>query len=160
MMGSELNHNFKRIKTFYKFNCVLIPMIQINSDGGARGNPGPAAIGLIIRKKDKILKKYSKKIGRTTNNVAEYKALIKALEIASKFKDKEVVCFLDSELVVRQLDGKYKVKNKKLIPLFSKVKKAEKKFEKVAYRHVSRWNKYQKIADKLVNKELDKRKKD
>jgi ribonuclease HI len=129
-------------------------MIYTNSDGGARGNPGPGAIGLLIRKDNKVIKTFSKEVGRVTNNIAEYLALIKALELASKY-GKEVVCILDSELIVRQLNGKYKVKNVKLKPLFEKVKKLEKEFKSVNYKHVSRWNKFQKIADKLLNKELD-----
>ncbi len=132
-------------------------MICTNSDGGARGNPGPAAIGIIIRKDGKILKKYSEKIGRATNNIAEYKALIKALELASKFTKKEITCYLDSELVIKQLLGEYKVKNEQLRKLFCKVQKLQENFEKIKYIHVSRWNKYQKIVDKILNKELDKK---
>ncbi len=132
-------------------------MIFTNSDGGARGNPGPGAIGVIVRKNGEILTKYSAKIGKfVTNNVAEYEALIKALELASKHTDKEVTCFLDSELVVKQLLGKYRVKNPKLLELFLKVQKLQEKFEKIIYRHVSRWDKFQQIADELLNEELDK----
>ncbi len=132
-------------------------MIYTNSDGGARSNPGPAAIGVIVRKNNQILKKYSAKIGRATNNVAEYKALIKALELALKYTKGELTCILDSELVVRQLTGKYKVKNPKLKELFSKAKKLEKKFKKIRYRQVSRNNKFQIIPDALLNEELDKK---
>lgn len=130
-------------------------MIYTNSDGGARGNPGPGAIGIIVRKNNQILKEYSAKIGRATNNVAEYKALIKALELASKYTKTELTCILDSELVVRQLTGKYRVKNPQLKKLFSKAKKLEKKFKKIRYRQVSRWNKFQRIPDCLLNEELD-----
>jgi ribonuclease HI len=132
-------------------------MIQTNSDGGARGNPGPAAIGLIIREEDKILKEYKEFIGETTNNVAEYKALIKTLELALEFRNKEIICYLDSELVVKQVKGEYRVKDEKMIFLFSKVKELEKRFHNINYKHVSRWNKYQQIADKLLNEELDKK---
>ncbi len=132
-------------------------MIYTNSDGGARGNPGPAAIGVIVRKNGEILTKYSSKIGKTTNNVAEYKALIKALELASKQTDKEITCLLDSELVVKQLMGEYRVRNHSLMELFLKVQRLQEKFEKVRYLHVSRWNKFQVIADGLLNEELDRR---
>lgn len=132
-------------------------MLYTNSDGGARGNPGPAAIGVIVRKDGKILTQYSEKIGVATNNVAEYKALIKALELASKFKDKEITCILDSELIVKQLLGEYSVKSPKLIPLFRRVQKIQENFEKIRYIHVSRWNKFQKIVDGLLNEELDQR---
>jgi ribonuclease HI len=133
-------------------------MIFTNSDGGARGNPGPGAIGVIVRNDKEILTKYSAFIGRqVTNNIAEYEALIKALELATKFTTKEVTCILDSELVTKQLLGKYKVRNHKLMPLFLKVQKLQENFEKIIYKHVSRWDKFQKIADELLNDELIKR---
>lgn len=131
-------------------------MIYTNSDGGSRGNPGEGAIGVIVRKDQKILTKYSSKIGRVTNNIAEYKALIKALELASKFTKDEITCFLDSELIVKQLLGEYKVRNPKLLELFLKVQNLQENFGKIKYVYVSRWNKYQRIVDILVNKELDK----
>ena len=131
-------------------------MIYTNSDGGARGNPGPAAIGVIVRKDDKILIRYSKVIGEMlTNNVAEYEALIKALELASEVTTDEITCMLDSELVVKQLLGEYKVKNPKLLPLFLKVQKLQDKFKKIRYEHVSRWDTYQRIVDEILNEELD-----
>ncbi len=132
-------------------------MIYTNSDGGARGNPGPGAIGVIVRQEGKILTKYSSKIGDiVTNNIAEYEALIKALELASKFTNKEITCQLDSELVVKQLLGEYRVKNEKLRGLFCKVQKLQDRFEKIKYVHVRREDKFQQIADELLNEELDK----
>ena len=133
-------------------------MIFTNSDGGARGNPGQGAIGVIVRKDGKILTKYSAKIGKfVTNNIAEYEALIKALELASKFTDKEITCFLDSELIVKQLLGEYRVKNQKLLELFLKVQKLQENFKTIKYKHVSRWDKFQQIVDGLLNDELDRR---
>jgi len=133
-------------------------MIYTNSDGGARGNPGPGAIGVVVRKDGEILMKYSKFLGqRVTNNVAEYEALIKALELASKFTKDEVTCILDSELVVKQLLGQYKVKNETLRNLFCKVQKLQDNFKKIRYLHVSRFNKFQQIADEILNDELNKR---
>ncbi len=132
-------------------------MIYTNSDGGARGNPGPGAIGVLVRKDGEILTKYSAKIGNyVTNNIAEYEALIKALELASKYTDEEVTCILDSELVVNQLLGKYRVLNPKLIPLFLKVQTLQEKFKKVIYTHTNRENKFQVIVDELLNEELDR----
>ncbi len=132
-------------------------MIYTNSDGGSRGNPGPGAIGVLVRNDSEILIKFSQFIGRnTTNNIAEYEGLIKALELASKVTKEEVTCILDSELVVKQLLGEYKVKNQRLLPLFLKVQKLQENFSKIAYRHVSRNNKYQKIADEILNEEMDK----
>ena len=132
-------------------------MIYTNSDGGSRGNPGPGAIGIVIREEGKILMKYSDFIGRfVTSNVAEYHALIKAMELASKHGD-EVTCMLDSELVVKQLLGEYKVRNRNLLQLFLKVQKLQDKFKRVRYLHASRWDNFQQVADALVNEELDKR---
>jgi ribonuclease HI len=132
-------------------------MIYTNSDGGARGNPGPGAIGVIVRKDDEILIKYSQFIGRNvTNNIAEYEALIKALELASKFTSEEVTCILDSELIVKQLLGEYKVKNTRLMELFLKVQKVQENFKRIKYHHVKRTDKFQQIADEILNDELDK----
>jgi len=132
-------------------------MIYTNSDGGARGNPGPGAIGIIVRKDGNILTRYSKIIGeRVTNNVAEYEALIKALELASKHTNDEITCLLDCELIVKQLLGEYKVKNPKMREYFLKVQKLQDNFKKIRYLHVSRWNKFQQIVDELLNEELDK----
>tara|TARA_Y100000034_G_C6611433_1_gene266287 strand:- start:118 stop:546 length:429 start_codon:yes stop_codon:yes gene_type:complete len=132
-------------------------MIYTNSDGGARGNPGPGAIGVIVREGDKILIRYSKSVGNfVTNNMAEYEGLIKALELASEITKEEVTCFLDSELIVKQLLGEYKVRNPKLLELFLKVQKQQEKFKKIIYKHVSRYDTYQVIVDELLNNELDK----
>ena len=131
-------------------------MIITNSDGGARGNPGPGAIGIIVREDKKILTKYSQVVGKNvTNNIAEYEALIKALEIAKQFGG-EIQCCLDSELLVKQLMGEYKVRNPRLLPLFLKVQKLQEDYDKVKYVHVSRWDEFQQIADELVKEELDK----
>jgi ribonuclease HI len=132
-------------------------MIYTNSDGGARGNPGPGAIGILVRNDGNILLKHSAYIGENvTNNIAEYTALIKALDLASKF-GKEVTCVLDSELVVKQLLGEYKVKNPALLELFIQVQKLQEKFDKIKYLHSSRWDKFQRMVDDLVNAELNKK---
>jgi len=132
-------------------------MIYTNSDGGARGNPGPGAIGVIIRRDGEILKKHSGYLGeQITNNVAEYHALILALELASEFTNQEVTCLIDSELVVKQLLGEYRVLQPNMKELFIKVQKLQDKFEKVVYLHVPRNDKFQQLADELVNEELDK----
>ena len=93
-------------------------MIFTNSDGGARGNPGPGAIGVIVRKDGKILTKYRGFVGKfVTNNMAEYEGLIMALKLAVKHAKGEITCCLDSELVVKQLLGEYRVRNPKLLEL-------------------------------------------
>jgi ribonuclease HI len=133
-------------------------MICTNSDGGARGNPGQGAIGIIVRDDKKILIKYSAKIGKfVTNNIAEYEALIKAMELAQRFTKDGLTCFLDSELVVKQLLGEYKVKDPKLLPLFLKVQKLQENYDKILYKYVSRENEFQIIVDELLNEELDKK---
>ncbi len=129
-------------------------MIYTNSDGGSKGNPGPGAIGVIVREDEKILIQYSAKIGEATSNIAEYTALIKALELASRFTNKELTCVLDSELVVKHLLGEYRVQNAKLLPLFIKVQKLQEHFEKITYKYVSREDKFQKVVDKLLNDEM------
>jgi len=133
-------------------------MIFTNSDGGARGNPGPGAIGVLVRKDESILTMYSQKIGdNVTNNMAEYEGLIKALELAQKHTDNELTCVLDSELIVKQLLGEYRVKNPRLLELFLKVQKLQENFKKIKYVHVSRWDKFQQMVDTLLNNELDEK---
>ncbi len=130
--------------------------VYIYTDGGSRNNPGKAAIGIIIFNKDKTkLIETGEYIGIATNNQAEYKAVIKALKIAKKFSD-NIILSSDSQLIVMQLTGKYKVKNKNLINLYGEVKKLENKYDEVEYRHVKRDNRYIRLADKIVNKVLDK----
>lgn len=107
-----------------------------------------------MRNEKEILIKHSAMIGnRVTNNEAEYEALIKALELASKCDD-EVTCFLDSELLVKQLLGEYRVRNERLLPLFLKVQKIQETFNKIKYLHVRREDKFQSMADELLNEEL------
>ena len=132
-------------------------MYYTNSDGGSRGNPGPGACGVIIRKNADILIKASKYLGqRVTNNIAEYEGLIFALEKASEIKDcREITCILDSELIVKQLLGEYKVKNPYLLKLFLRVQKLQDNFDKIYYKHISRFDKFQQIVDEILNEELD-----
>ena len=115
--------------------------LVIYTDGACRGNPGPASIGIVICKESgTIVKEYKGFIGNATNNIAEYRALIKALELASDFSVTRVECFSDSELMVKQLNGAYRVKNEKLHELFLQVKEKERRFERVTYSHVPREN--------------------
>jgi ribonuclease HI len=131
-------------------------MIYTNSDGGARGNPGPGAVAALVRKDGEILTKSSKFIGESvTNNTAEYEGLIHALELASRVTDDEITCCLDSELVVKQLLGEYKVRNPSILILFLQVQKLQNKFKSIKYKYISRENNFQKIVDELLNDELD-----
>ena len=128
----------------------------IYTDGASRGNPGPAGIGIVLcNESGKIVKEYEEFIGTATNNVAEYQALIKALDLASTFSVTEIECFSDSELMVKQLNGEYRVKNEKLGKLFLQVREKEKHFEKVNYIHVLREEGLIKRADKLANRAID-----
>ncbi|NUM25298.1 MAG: ribonuclease HI family protein [Candidatus Buchananbacteria bacterium] len=124
----------------------------IHTDGGARGNPGPAGIGVVIEINGQT-HHFKKFIGETTNNQAEYQAVILALEKAKELGVEEIDLFLDSELVQQQLVQKYKVKNVDLAPLFVKVWNLAMGFKKVRYTHVRRAD--NKAADRLVNEVLD-----
>jgi ribonuclease HI len=131
--------------------------LQIFSDGGARGNPGPAAVAFIILSGNgHVLMTNSHYIGLRTNNQAEYEALIAALKLAAKLHAKEVVCYLDSELVAKQLTGEYMVKNSKLKILWSKVQELNRNFKKIGFKSVPRTHGLIQQADKLVNEALDR----
>lgn len=130
-------------------------MIKVFCDGGARGNPGPAAIGAVGYDNDKKILEISKRIGETTNNVAEYQAVIAALEKLVDQKLTNHIHFsLDSELVVKQLNGEYRVKDVKLKQLYSAVMCLLAKFTDVTFEHTRRKNNF--YADKLVNDALDR----
>ena len=130
--------------------------LTIYSDGGARGNPGPAAIGILIcDAKGGELQEHYETIGDTTNNVAEYMAVIVALELAKKYKAQEIEYFVDSQLVERQIKGEYKVKTPHLQDLHQQVKQREKFFKLVRFHHVPREHAKLRIVDKLVNRALD-----
>lgn len=126
----------------------------IYTDGGARGNPGPAGIGVVVYDEHKKkLAEYGEYIGEATNNQAEYKAVILALSKAKELGGVEIDFFLDSELVVRQLTGEYRVKDKDLASLFVKIWNATQHFKKITYRHVFRAD--NKQADLMVNRAID-----
>ena len=134
----------------------MLPKINIHADGGSRGNPGAAAIGIVILDENKNkLEIYKECIGNATNNVAEYKSLVKALQLAAKYTRKEVHIFMDSELIVNQMNGVYKIKSAEMLELFHDVKNHERAFTKVVYNHVRRETKFQMIADRLVNEALE-----
>ena len=126
------------------------------SDGGARGNPGPAAIAFIIKTEtSETLAKNGRFIGVHTNNQAEYHALLAALETAATLRTETLTCHLDSELVVKQLRGEYKVKNEQLKMLWQKVQEFKKHFSKVEFVNVPRSDKVILETDELVNLTLD-----
>ena len=130
-------------------------LIKIYTDGGSRGNPGPSASGFVIYDaNDKIIVRAANYIGITTNNQAEYISIKNALKYASKLSAKEFHAFLDSQLLINQLNGIYKVKNQDLLPIYLSVKELEKTFNKLTFSHVPREN--NKVADAMVNESLDK----
>jgi ribonuclease HI len=129
---------------------------MLYSDGGARGNPGPAAIAFVaLNGKGETVKADSCFIGVHTNNQAEYEALLMALKFAQDQKAQEVVCHLDSELVTKQLNGEYAVKNDQLWQLWRKVQQLKVCFLKISFVNVPRSNPQIERADELVNKTLD-----
>lgn len=125
----------------------------IYTDGGARNNPGPAGIGIVIKDETgNVLETHKEYIGEKTNNQAEYEALIKALELA-KDKAEKLEIFLDSQLVVNQVKGHYKVKNADIRNYLFKIRTLEQNFEDISYNLVPREE--NKLADKLVNQAID-----
>lgn len=129
--------------------------IKIYSDGGSRGNPGQGAIGFVIYEGQEEIYKKGEKIGHCTNNEAEYQAVLRALSyIEGKVNADRVDFYLDSELVVKQLNGEYKVKDAKLKPLFLKIREKVIGYGgSVSFSHISREK--NKVADSLVNVALD-----
>jgi ribonuclease HI len=128
--------------------------LTVNVDGGARGNPGPAAIGAVVRGADgEILEERGERIGRATNNVAEYRALLLGIELAAAHGAEELELVGDSELIVRQVEGRYKVKDATMKGLHAEVKAALEPFQSWSIRHVRR--EQNADADRLVNAALD-----
>ena len=128
--------------------------VIIYTDGAADPNPGPAAIGVVIKdEKGNIIRSISKRIGQTTNNQAEYWAVIAALEEAVKLGAKSVDLKSDSELVVRQLKGMYRVRKEELKPLFQKVKQLQNSLKSFQITHIERNR--NKAADRLTKKALE-----
>lgn len=128
--------------------------LTVHVDGGARGNPGPAAIAAVISDENgEVIHEASETIGRATNNVAEYRALLLGLERAKKLGATEVDMVGDSELIVKQVRGEYKVKDAGLRPLHSAAQHALGEFSEWSLRHVKR--EHNAEADALVNQALD-----
>ena len=131
-----------------------IDEVVINADGGSRGNPGPAGIGAVVALPNgTVLAEIAEGIGHTTNNVAEYKAVIAGLERAHELGARRVKVRADSKLVIEQLKGTWKVRQPHLVPLRDAAKQAARRFERVSYEHVRR--EYNKAADALANQAMD-----
>lgn len=128
--------------------CVLF------FDGGCRGNPGPMAIGAVLMENGKKVSEISRHIGIGTNNIAEWKALIEGLKLAQAHSCKELEVRGDSQLIIRQISGKYKVKSENLIPLFNEARKLCSSFRKIEFKWIKRdENSY---TDTMVNNALDR----
>lgn len=128
---------------------------KVYIDGASRGNPGPSGIGvLILGENEKEIKKISEKINDTTNNVAEYKALLKAIIECQKIGFNSVRFFTDSQLLARQINGIYKIKNDKLKPLYVKIRGKLLGFKNWEVIHIPREE--NRVADKLANKSFEK----
>lgn len=133
--------------------------ITLHTDGGARGNPGPSGAGIVIEKDGILVEEMAVFLGHQTNNWAEYEALALALQkthelLVAESSETTVEAFLDSELVVKQLNGQYRVREETLKPQFEKVKKGAQHFKKVEYIHVRREK--NKDADRLANEAMDR----
>ncbi|HII85261.1 TPA: ribonuclease HI family protein [Candidatus Bathyarchaeota archaeon] len=130
--------------------------LKVFSDGGARGNPGPSAIAfLVVSEDERVLHTDRLFLGDHTNNQAEYWAIITALQYAASLKAEEVTCYLDSELVTKQLNGEYAVKNPELQKLWEKTRELRLRIKKVTFTNVPRTNRYIQQADSLLNQVLD-----
>lgn len=128
--------------------------VTMYSDGGSRGNPGEAGIGIYIVDSDgNAVKEVSQFIGIQTNNIAEYKALSRGLELALDMGVTDITCLLDSELVVKQIMGEYKVKNEGLIPMYNMIIPLIRKFQHFQIQHIRR--ELNKKADALANIAMD-----
>jgi len=135
-------------------NKVRLKKAVIYADGASRGNPGPAAIGAIIKdERGRPLSSVSQRIGWATNNQAEYKAIVAALEEASRLGAKQVEIRMDSELIVKQINGEYRVKKATLKPLYQQVKQQQGSLEGFTITHILRQQNIE--ADNLANKALN-----
>ena len=127
---------------------------KLFTDGGSRGNPGPAAYGYVIEAEDgDVLAAHGEAIGRATNNVAEYSGLVAGMQKAAELGVRELDVVSDSELLVKQMQGEYRVKNEALRDLNDEANSLERKLGRVRYKAVRR--EHNELADKLVNDALD-----
>jgi ribonuclease HI len=131
-----------------------VTRLVVHVDGGARGNPGPAAVGVVVAKPDgEVVHAVGETIGAATNNVAEYRALLRGIELAREHGASELEIYGDSELVVKQVRGEYKVKDEGLKPLHAEAKAALAEVGEWSFDHVRRDDNAH--ADELVNQALD-----
>ena len=140
-------------QTYVSFLIAPMTNTQLFSDGGARGNPGPAGCGWTLQKEGTEIACGKKFLGVTTNNVAEYTGLIEGLRHAINTRETNLHCFLDSLLIVEQIRGAYKVKSQKLKPLFMEIQALIRQFDTISFDHIPR--EQNKRADELANEAMD-----
>ncbi len=134
---------------------AFIGRVKLYTDGCCKGNPGPGGIGVLITDENgDVLEEHCESVGECTNNVAEYRALMKGLDLAAAQTRGTVHVFMDSQLVVKQMTGNFRIKAPHLLELFDEVKKKEARFEAVSYNHRARTNKLIQKADDLANQAL------
>ena len=130
--------------------------LVIYSDGGSRGNPGPSAYAIVVTKDGKIIHEHSEFLGVNTNNYAEYRGLIAAIGKALEVKEENVEFIMDSELVIKQMRGEYKVKSANIMELYKDAKAMSSLIPNVKFTHVRRENQFVSRADALLNAEMDR----
>ena len=131
-----------------------VPRLTLYVDGAAKGNPGPAGLGVRVEADGQVITEVSDYLGEQTNNAAEYHALIRGLEAVQVFRPDEVNVISDSELIVRQMRGEYRVKNPKLFPLYEKARALSDQFDRFSIHHVPRAQNVD--ADRLANEGITK----
>jgi len=142
-------------KGIIELEDMINTYVNVYTDGACSGNPGPGAISVIVLDENNQEVKTCKEcIGETTNNRAEYKAVIRGLELAAEICRKKVVCFSDSELLVKQLNKTWRIRNKELLRLNIEVGQRAMLFEEVIFQHTRRNNRYIVKADKLAQDAL------
>ena len=130
--------------------------LVIYSDGGSRGNPGPSAYAIVVTKDGKVIHEYSEFLGTNTNNYAEYRGLIAAIGKALELKEDDVEFIMDSELVIKQMRGEYKVKSANIMELHRDAKALSSLIPNAKFTHVKRENSFVSRADALLNAEMDR----
>lgn len=129
--------------------------LRIYSDGGARGNPGPAAFAIVAVRDGKVIFEHAEFLGERTNNYAEYRGLIAAITKAVELKEDDVEFIMDSELVVKQMNGEYKVKAENIKSLYEDAKALSSMIKGTKFTHVKREDRMISRADALLNREMD-----
>ena len=156
MSGRGDNMSFIRANDRgYNQMSAVVASVKLYTDGACRPNPGSGSIGvLLLDQDDQELESHCDNIGYSTNNRAEYHALIKGLDLAARHCRKTIYCFLDSDIVIKQLNGVWRLKDDELRKLSHAVKDKERPFERVVYTHAERSSQYMKRADALSKQAL------